>query len=383
MGVQSRKLSVGFLYDDTLDSFDGVAQYVKTLGAWLSSQGHHVCYLVGQTKITNWSGGTVYSLARNVPVNFNANVLSIPLPANRQAIKQVLTKENLDVLHVQMPYSPFMAGRVIAAVPPRTAVIGTFHVLPAGPMAVWGSRLLGLWLRRGLRRFDHIVSVSTAAAQFAKKTYGLTSEVVPNTVELKKFTASGAEAVKRSPGFEIIFFGRLVKRKGCQQLLQAFSQLNARLPQAKLTIAGDGPQRKQLMQWVTRHKLASSVEFLGFIEEPSKASLLGRADIACFPSLYGESFGIVLLEAMASGATVVLGGNNAGYSSVLQKRPELLIDPRDTKAFAQRLYQLLTERPLAAQLHAWQAQHVRSYDVGVVGRQLTNIYTAAIAKRKG
>jgi len=86
---------------------------------------------------------------------------------------------------------------------------------------------------------------------------------------------------------------------------------------------------------------------------------------------------------MASGATVVLGGNNVGYSSVLQKRPELLIDPRDTKAFAQRLYQLLTERPLAAQLHAWQAQHVRSYDVGVVGRQLTNIYTAAIAKRKG
>src|SRR3989344_7958692 len=55
MGVQPRKLSVGFLYDDTLDSFDGVAQYVKTLGAWLSSQGHHVCYLVGQTKITNWS----------------------------------------------------------------------------------------------------------------------------------------------------------------------------------------------------------------------------------------------------------------------------------------------------------------------------------------
>ena len=123
-------LSVGFLFDDSLDSPTGVAQYVKTLGAWLSSQGHKVYYLVGQTKIENWQGGPVYSLSKNVNVTFNGNRLSIPLPANRRRLRQLLAGLDLDVLHVQMPYSPFLAGRIISLVPQSVAVGGTFHILP-------------------------------------------------------------------------------------------------------------------------------------------------------------------------------------------------------------------------------------------------------------
>ena len=107
-----KKLSIAFLYDDTLDSNDGVSQYVKTLGVWLSRQGHKVSYLTGQTKMAEWQGGQVFSLAKNIKVKFNANRLSIPLPAPKSKINSALSN-NFDVVHVQMPFSPFMAGRVI------------------------------------------------------------------------------------------------------------------------------------------------------------------------------------------------------------------------------------------------------------------------------
>src|SRR3972149_1396007 len=113
MSAGPKKLSIGFLYDDTLDSTDGVAQYVKTLGAWLSGQGHKVCYLVGQTQLKDWAGGKVYSLARNQKISFNGNILSISLLSRKGQIRKVLGQEELDILHVQVPYSPFMAKRVL------------------------------------------------------------------------------------------------------------------------------------------------------------------------------------------------------------------------------------------------------------------------------
>src|SRR3990167_10900403 len=148
-----QSLSVGFLYDDSLDRPDGVSQYVKTLGAWLSGQGHQVVYLVGETKLKQWAGGPVFSLSRNLSVNFNGNQVNTPLLASPKGINQVLAEHQLDVLHVQMPYSPLLAGRVINRADPQTAIVGTFHIYPAGLMARVGSRLLKLVCSGSLARF--------------------------------------------------------------------------------------------------------------------------------------------------------------------------------------------------------------------------------------
>src|SRR6266550_2304855 len=153
----SRPLRIGFVFDDSLDSSDGVAQQVKTLGRWLSNQNHEVSYLVGETKLEQWAGGQVYSLARNRSVIFNANRLSVPLPASHSRIKAVLDDHKFDVLHVQMPHSPFMAQRVIKAASPQTAIVGTFHIVPSGLLASIGSRFLNLMYGRNLRLFDEII----------------------------------------------------------------------------------------------------------------------------------------------------------------------------------------------------------------------------------
>jgi phosphatidyl-myo-inositol alpha-mannosyltransferase len=375
-----RGLKVGFVFDDSLDSYDGVAQYVKTLGSWLDKEGHSVRYLVGQTKMQQWSGGKVYSLARNQRVVFNKNRLSIPLPTSRGRITAVLQQEKFDVLHVQVPYSPFMAQQVVQAADSSVAVIGTFHVLPANVVAKAGSHFLRLMYGKSLSRFDEIVSVSPAAAEFARKAFGIETPILPNVIDLSGYKELSKRVVKKNVP-HIVFLGRLVDRKGCGLLLKAFARLHQKHPTAVLTIAGEGPELERLKRYTRQHALSEFVDFRGFVSENIKPALLASADIACFPSLYGESFGIVLLEAMASGAGIVLGGDNPGYRSVLGKKPQLLIDPRDTEALVGRLELLINDQALAGSLHKWQTAEIKQYDTAIVGQKLLGLYNQAIAKR--
>ena len=375
MAKKSEKLSVGLVFDDTLDSNDAVSQYVKVLGAWLSGRGHDVQYLVGETRLQNWAGGKVYSLAKNQTVYFNGNKLSMPLPGSSRQIKDVLASESFDILHVMVPYSPFMAHKVIKSAPANVVVVGTFHIFPSGWLARVGAKLLRWRCSSSLRRFSRVVSVSPAAADFAHESFKLTTQVIPNLVDTSRFKTQDAPKAKN----EIVFLGRLVKRKGCGQLIEAFSLLIEKLPNVKLTIVGDGPERAKLTGLVKRLGLDSRITFMGHINEDMKPKVLAKADIACFPSLYGESFGIVLIEAMAAGAGVVLGGDNPGYRTVLGDQPKLLVNPRDKIAFADRLEELLTNQSVIDGLHSWQTEEVKQYDINVVGRQILELYRSAIA----
>lgn len=123
------------------------------------------------------------------------------------------------------------------------------------------------------------------------------------------------------------------------------------------------------------------MRFLGFVPEEQKPDLLASAEVAVFPAMGGESFGIVLIEAMAAGAGVVLGGDNPGYRSVLEDSPPALFYPRDTSDFADRLQAFLTDRKLRSSLHAHQQVAVRQYDVSVVGARVEKFYTQAILQR--
>jgi phosphatidyl-myo-inositol alpha-mannosyltransferase len=128
-------MKIAFALDDTLDTPDGVQQYVLSLGSWLAAQGHNVHYLVGNTTrndVTN-----VHPLSRNWKVRFNGNRMSIPLPVSRHKLRAFLAEQQFDVLHVQVPYSPFLAGQLMRAAPASTAIIGTFHILPYSRMVTF------------------------------------------------------------------------------------------------------------------------------------------------------------------------------------------------------------------------------------------------------
>ncbi len=351
-----------------------MAQYVKTLGAWLSQRGHRVVYLVGESKTKTWKGGQVYSLSSNLTVKFNGNKLSTPFPAKANKIKEVLTSNKFDVVHVQTPHSPFMASRVIAKLPKNTPVVSTFHILPNSWSAKAGSVLLRIAYLGSLKRINKAFAVSDPAKLFAKKYYSLECEISPNMIDLAKFNHQSDKLEKNSRKKNVIFLGRLVKRKGCLQLLEAFNAALKKDPNMNLKIAGDGEQKKQLEKYVSKNNLTEKITFLGYIDEKDKAKLLSSADIAVFPSTGGESFGIVLLEAMAAGAGCVLAGDNPGYRSVLASKAELLVDVHDKEAFSMKLLNL----PGSFDYRSWQKEYVKKFDVEVVGKQIENSYYSLI-----
>lgn len=370
-------MKIGFVFDDSLDTSDGVQQYILTLGGWLSDAGHEVHYLVGQTLRNDKEH--IYSMARNIKVRFNHNNLSIPLLASKSGIRQHFKQQTYDILHVQLPYSPQFAERVILAAPAETAIVGTFHILPFSAKEKLGTRILAKLLFRSLPRFDSIISVSEPAQCFARQYFGVESAIIPNPISLSRFQQHKKQIKVTSK--HIIFLGRLVDRKGIMQFLAAVAELTkSSALDFRVTVAGTGPLKTKVHSYIQQHNLENIVQCIGYIDEKDKPILLGSADIAVFPSLNGESFGIVLTEAMAAGAGVVTGGNNPGYSSVLEY-DDVLFDPEKTTEFADLIERLLTNSELNKTIHKRQQKQVKKYDLPVIGRDIEQLYKDAIAKR--
>lgn len=368
-------MKIAFVIDDSLDRTDGVQQYVLTLGSWLVEQGHEVHYLCGETKRRDLPH--VHSLTKNIKLSFNQNRLSIPGWARKSRITELLAKEQFDVIHVQMPYSPMLASRIIASAPAQTAVVGTFHVYPAGWLPRWGTWLLGVITRRSQAQFTKMISVSQPAQSFMKQSWGRFSQVIPNPVNLQ--LATKAKAKKKAAS--IVFLGRLVERKGARYLLEAFAAMPKRGAYT-LTIAGSGPLDGELHQLAEKLGIAGQTNFTGFVAEDKKFALLASADVAVFPSTGGESFGISLTEAMAAG-TVVLAGDNPGYAAVLQASPRSLIQPQKTQEFSRQLSDVVANKDLRDQIYAEQQALVTQFDIAQVGPQVEAVYESALQlKRK-
>jgi phosphatidylinositol alpha-mannosyltransferase len=378
-------MKIAFVIDDSLDRPDGVQQHVLTVGAWLTSQGHDVHYLCSTTERTDLPG--VHSLASNLPVTFNGNKLRVPRPTSRKMLREFLAEHRFDVLHVQMPYSPLFAARVVSAARAvqgdAVRIVGTFHILPFHAIATTGTALLGRWLRRNLRLFDSFISVSPPTVTFARRTFGIQSVAIPNPVNLDAFRTARAAAANaardaRTDGIiTISFLGRLVPRKGARELVAAVAHI---APDVRATIrvriAGAGPLAETLKEDVARWGLADTVTLLGRLGD-DRPEFFGASDICVFPATQGESFGIVLIEAMAARAGVVMGGDNPGYRSVLGERPELLVEPSDPAAFALAMERLILDPELRATLHRAQQQEVETCGIDQVGPRILQVYAAA------
>jgi phosphatidylinositol alpha-mannosyltransferase len=167
-----------------------------------------------------------------------------------------------------------------------------------------------------------------------------------------------------------------VPRKGCMILLQAVELLRRKngIPAFRVVVCGKGPLDSELRTYASGHDLDDVVEFTGFVTEEDKPRYYTSADISVFPSSAGESFGIVLLEAMASGNAAVLAGDNPGYASVMEPQPELLFKPTDAEVLAAKLQALMSDTALRTRLAGWGEAYTKDFDVDVVGRKLLNLY---------
>jgi glycosyltransferase involved in cell wall biosynthesis len=171
----------------------------------------------------------------------------------------------------------------------------------------------------------------------------------------------------------ILFLGRLEPRKGVMHMLEAYLKVLESIPQAQLTIAGDGPDRKEAETFVRIHQL-EGVRFLGMVSDEEKAQVFSNASVFVSPALYGESFGIVLLEAMTYGIPIA-GYGNPGYLSVVgEVCPENFPSPGDTRSLAHRIIHILQNDEYRDSLVSRYSDQLKKYDWNTLADKILDVY---------
>ncbi|MDQ4065597.1 MAG: glycosyltransferase family 4 protein, partial [Actinomycetota bacterium] len=272
-----------------------------------------------------------------------------------------------DVMHLHEPLIP---GAALYALTTGAApAIGTFHAAAERSVGYAGAQPI---LARAAARLTARTAVSDAARGLVARYFPGDYRLTPNGVDHDRFAR--AEAMDLGPGKHIVFLGRIERRKGLEVLLQAL----ARIPDLDvgLVVAGRGPEERRARSLVT--SLMLPVRFLGAITEEEKARLLRAADVFCAPALGGESFGIVLLEAMAAGAPVVCS-SLPGFSAVAG-RAAVLVEPGDPGLLADALRRVLTDESLARRMRAKSAEVSAGFDWGRLVANVEDIYERTLRR---
>jgi phosphatidylinositol alpha-mannosyltransferase len=259
----------------------------------------------------------------------------------------------------------------------NTVNVATFHAkLPETMMSRTLAKVVTPYTKSLLKYIHEFTAVSDAAAEYVCSLTDQPVAIIPNGINLENYKVPARRSDRRKHK-TIFYIGRLEGRKGVKYLIRAFAVLQEKDPNTSLIIGSDGPDREKLKMLVDDLGL-KNVTFTGFLTEKEKQKYLRTADLFCSPALYGESFGVVLLEAMASGL-VTVAGNNPGYASVMQGLGSIsLIDPKDTKEFAHRMHLLLNEADLRKLWREWAAEQISQYSYPNVVSQYEEVYRSAI-----
>jgi phosphatidylinositol alpha-mannosyltransferase len=325
-------MRVALLCPYSLSRPGGVQGQVLGLARALRAEGHHAVVLApadGPVAPAGLPPGAVVRLGRSLPLPANGSVAPVALGPGA-AVRAVRTVRagGFDVVHLHEPLAPGPPYACLVACPQPK--VGTFH--RAGASAAY--RVLGPLARWGAARLAARCAVSDQARATAEDALGGTYEVVGNGVELDRF-ATATPWPTSVP--TVLFVGRHEARKGLEVLLDAVDRLDPGTPFA-VWVAGDGPDTARLRR---RHPPGDRVTWLGRLDDGELASRCAGAHVLCAPSLGGESFGVVLLEAMAARAAVV-ASDLPGYRSVVDGHG-VLVPAGDAMALAGALSGVLAD----------------------------------------
>lgn len=371
-------MKIGLVSPYYFDRFGGVQSLILAIRTELISRGHEVKIIAPKPRKKGDGDHHDHVLMVGASAEIKLKALNTTFPVavsvRSKEIDDLLEQESFDVLHVHEPWLPMLANQIVQRA--TCPVVGTLHAnWPESAARKSLGRAAGGYFRTAASKVDVLTAVSEAAGAYAHKSIERDIEIVPNGIDLKEYDSSKTSAYpEKSKSLKTIaYIGRLEKRKGVIYLLKAYRQLIKSHPDVELIIAGSGPGSRSLKDFVRRNKL-TNVKFVGFISEEEKKQLLKSADVYCSPALFGESFGIVLLEAMAMG-TVTVAGNNPGYASVMSGRGRLsLIDPQSIKDFAYRLELMLYDEQIRELWQSWAKDYVKQYDFPVITDCYEKIY---------
>jgi phosphatidyl-myo-inositol alpha-mannosyltransferase len=316
----------------------GVTQHVQYLYENLRLRGHDVRILTSSHGLQRASEGDIIRIGKGFSLPVNGSVGTITLsPRFISQVRDMLEREQFDLLHFHEPFVPFLSPIILRL---STSVnIATFHAYGGfSPSYEFGKRAM----RGYAERLHGRIAVSGAAKHFIERYFPGDYKVIPNGVDVDRYQRAVPLARWQDGTRNILFVGRFEPRKGLLELLKAYRILKKTGCDCRVLVVGSGPLAREARRYVATRRL-KGVEFLGRVSDEEKAQLFRTADVFVSPATGGESFGIVLLEAMASG-TAIVASDIHGYKGVVRRgREGLLVPPRDPKAIAAAVARLLND----------------------------------------
>ena len=333
--AERRPLKVGIVSPYGYPHPGGVNEHVRFTYEAMRRLGHDVWIITSKYGKQRANEGHIIRLGTGFAFPANGSMGRVTLSWRfKQRARELLAEHRFDVLHFHEPLVPFLSPTMLDQ--SDTVNIGTFHAFGGFSPSYWvGKRFAG-----GLARQLHgRIAVSGAARHFISRYFPGDYRIIPNGVDLDRYADAEPFEELRDGTINILFVGRFEERKGLIHLLKAYHRLRKRHVDARLLVVGSGPKEREYRRYVGLRQIRD-VEFLGRVSDADKARYFASADIFCSPATGQESFGVVLLEAMAAGIPIVASDIH-GYKNVLQRGVQgLLAEPRNHRALAAALYAL-------------------------------------------
>ena len=350
----------------------GVNTHITALYDNFTALGHEVKIIAPASKNVNEFGEDFIRIGRPFPIPASASIIRIPISLHlAPAIKKVMAEEKFDIVHLHEPFMPMLCSATLRF--SNTVNVGTFHAAQGKPGYKFGRPVTTWILLHRSRKLHGHIAVSRPAADYVSQFVPAEYEIIPNGVDINHFRPDVPPVEKYCDGkLNIVFMGRLEYRKGLNYLLKAFLEIKRLKPDTRLIVCGGGTRlRKRYEQWVKDVRL-EDVVFTGPLNFTEQPSYYRTADIFCAPNTSHESFGLILIEAMATGRPVV-ASNIEGFAAVVTNGEEgLLVPPMRVRPLADALLKLLNDKQLrlkmgqkglvTAQKYAWE---------GIASRVLT------------
>jgi phosphatidylinositol alpha-mannosyltransferase len=358
----------------------GVQEHIRHLTEHFEARGHQVRILAPSSADEDAHDGNVITVSDAIlPLPFSGSIVRITIsPRVYWRIKHILEEAQFDIIHLHEPIAPLLPLVVLRHA--KTVTVGTFH-------AYRDTHTVYEWAKPAIQpfidRLDGKIVVSEAAQSTVARYFPGEYKVIPNGVEVDRFAHGGLTPI---PEFDdnrpnILFVGRLDKRKGLKYLLQAFRFIKAAVPDARLLVVGryDEAEAEPHIWYVQRHSLRD-VHFIGYVPAEELARYYRTACVVCVPSTGFESFGIVLLEAMASG-TPVVASDIPGYRSVLTNGVEgRLVPPGNADELASATISLLNNPQQQAAMGRAGRSTAQRYRWATVAERVLAYYETLLAR---
>ncbi len=366
-------MRVGLVCPYSWDIPGGVQAHVRDLAEALLALGHQVSVLAPGDEDTPLPPYVV-AAGRAVPIRYNGSVARLQFgPVSATRVRRWLRDGQFDVLHVHEPVAPSLS--LLAVMQARGPIVATFHTSNPRSRSLSAAQSM---LQPFLERIRGRIAVSAAARQVQVEHLGGDAVEIPNGVAVAHY--AGATPLPGYPraGGTVGFIGRYDEpRKGMPVLLGALAALAPHRPGLRLLVAGRGDADD--LRGDLPAALAGRVDLLGQVSEADKARMLRSVDVYCAPNLGGESFGIILLEAMAAGTPIAASDLDAFRRVLDDGRAGVLFPTGDAAALAGALAGLLDDPDRRAALAGTGAEVVAPYDWPVVARQVLDVYETVIA----